>query len=166
MTLLCVVFLLVEANYVTDNLPGEWKEDGDKRENLGEFLSAIGLGLLEKLAVTIIPFDNEQTISFEDSTQTFSLTTKNGPLKTESTFKLTIDNATVTDVDLKSLGGLTKATSGVVGNSLMTYLKKPGGSEIFIIAKRTLYPGDKQKMTYTTHHVPSGQKLVAQFFRT
>ena len=51
MTLLCAVFMLVEANYVTDNLPGEWKEDGDKRENLGEFLSAIGGNSIKILCI-------------------------------------------------------------------------------------------------------------------
>ena len=43
-----------------------------------------------------------------------------GPLKKESNFKLTIDNMTLTDVDLKRLGGLTKATSAIVGNSLIS----------------------------------------------
>jgi len=156
---------MVEASYVTDNLPGEWRENGSERENLSDFLTAIGLGAIQKLAATLIPFDNEQTISFDESTQVFEVKTKNGPLKKESNFMLKIDNVTVTEVDLKILGGKTDATGAVVGNSLMTYLRKPGGSDIFLTAKRTISSDDKEKMTYTTHHLPSGQKLVAHFYR-
>merc|ERR1712226_751611 len=70
-----VLSFAVRADFVTDNLPGEWKENADERKNLGEFLSAVGLGFFERLAVGLVSFSNEQIITFDEAGQSFSVKT-------------------------------------------------------------------------------------------
>merc|ERR1719320_1153211 len=155
----CVLPLAVKADFVTDNLPGVWKENSDERKNLSEFLPALGLGFFARLAATAVPFSNEQIIAFDEADQSFSVKTINGPLKRESSFILKIDKMTVTEVDLKSLGGINDATGEIVGNSVITYLRKPGTTDVFLTAERRLYPGNTKKMTYITTHLPTGKFL-------
>jgi len=162
---LCVLSRAVRGDFVTDNLPGVWQENSDERKNLGDFLSAAGLGFIERLVATTVPFSNEQVITFDQTSQAFTVKTINGPLKKESSFTLKIDNTTVTDVDLKTLGGIHGGTAEIVANSLVTYLRKPGTTDVFMTAKRVLYPGNLKKMTYITTHLPTGKYLETQFYK-
>ena len=52
------------------------------------------------------------------------------------------DGRSISDVDLGQLGGKTTATARYEGNTLTTYLRKPGKKALFMTAKRTINPGN------------------------
>ena len=65
-----------------------------------------------------------------------------GPYATPFKFHLVTDNRSRSPVDLGSdLGGKMDATAEIRGNTLTTFLKKKGKSQLFMTATRTIHPG-------------------------
>ena len=88
-----------------------------------------------------------------------------GPRQSPFKFDLRIDNKTRTDVDLGELGGQTKATAEIRGNSLITYIHNKDTGVLFLTATRTVDLSNPDKMIYTTRHLPSNVALISTFNR-
>jgi len=153
-----------DIKFLEENLPGEWKEDQYKRDNLNNFLWEAGLSWVKRIYATTTSWENEQNIKFEDGA--FRVNGKNGPLAKVFEFVLHPDGRTQSVVDLGSdLGGLTDGTAEIKGNSLITYLTKQGEEEIYMHAIRTINKDNPDVMIYETKLFPSEVAMTSVFNR-
>lgn len=159
---------LAEKDQITSlkrTLPGHWKEDQYKRQNLNNFLYEMGVGWVKRVFATSSSWENEQNIYTLKDGENFEIDVVNGPRAEILKFTLITDNRSFTDVDIGTLGGITDATSKFKGYSLVTSLRKKDDPEIFMTATRTVNPENPNEMIYETKHVKSGVAMTSIYNR-
>ena len=63
-----------------------------------------------------------------------------GPKQERFSYVLHTDNSTVSNIDLGKLGGNRETVAAFRGNSLVSYLRKPGTNNVDVVATRTITP--------------------------
>merc|ERR1712142_135016 len=112
----------------------------------------MGLNWFKRVYVTQSSWENQQNITF-DGNQKFDVRGRKGPRAERFDFKLVINNSTRTNVDLGALGGPTKATAEIRGDTLITYIHEIPSNKLFLTASRTVDRRNRNKMTYVTRHL-------------
>ena len=63
-----------------------------------------------------------------------------GPKQERFSYILHTDNSTVSNIDLGKLGGNRETVAVFQGNSLVSYLRKPGTNNVDVVGTRTIAP--------------------------
>ena len=74
-----------------------------------------------------------------------------GPKQERFSYVLHTDNSTVSNIDLGKLGGNRETVAVFQGNSLVSYLRKPGTNNVDVVGTRTIAPS--KNMTFWLNRV-------------
>ena len=113
---------------IESSVVGYWIEDHNLRDNLDSFLNEFGIEIINSDYVISNEWEDEKVIYVDEDVLTIN--ELRGPYATPYQFRGKLDNATQSKIDIGVLGGVTNVTTEMTDDSFISYVLKPGSSEL------------------------------------
>ena len=153
----------IRNNTIESTVVGYWIEDHNLRDNIDAFLHEFGIEIISSDYTTSNDWEDEKVIYVDDDILTIN--ELRGPSATPYQFRVKLDNVTEAKIDIGVLGGVTYATTEITDDSFISYVLKPGFSELLFTVTHKIENDDIDTLIVERKHFESNIVWTSVFQR-